>query len=331
MKLLLTFLFIILPITEEIAFQEDSLEEIFNIGTVQSLVIQKNDKIIYEEYRGSIDGDEPTNIKSASKSLISLLVGIAIDKGFIEGVNQPIVDFFPEYFEQNPDSAKAAITLRDLLTMRSGLETTSFHNYGRWVMSSNWVEYTLGQPFIEKPGGRMVYSTGASHLLSVILTKATGMSTRAFANEYLFGPMDIKIGGWDRDPQGYYMGGNNVAVAPLDLLKIGELMMNVGEYNGQQLISKEWIFESVQVYTRSNYNPYNYGYMWWRRPVGQYQLFFAWGNGGQYIMILPELDTVISITSDLGRSSGSRRYQDQIFDFLRETIIPFVEEAEPSS
>lgn len=326
MKLVLTFLFLTLFIDDGIAFQQDSLDEIFNIGTVQSLVIQKNDQIIYEEYRGSIDGDEPTNIKSASKSIISLLVGIAIDKGFIEGVDRTIGDFFPEYFEENPDSAKAAITIRDLLTMRSGLETTSFRNYGRWVMSSNWVDFTLDQPFAEQPGGRMIYSTGTSHLLSVILTKATGMSTRAFANEYLFGPMDIRIGGWDRDPQGYYMGGNNLAVAPLDLLKIGELMMNVGEYGGQQLISKDWIMESVQVYTRSNFNPYNYGYMWWRRPVGNYQIFFAWGNGGQYIMILPELDAIISITSDLGRSTGSRRYQDRIFDFLRDTMIPFIEE-----
>lgn len=331
MKFVLTFLFIFLLVDDGVAFQLDSLDEIFNIGTVQSLVIQKNDQIIYEEYRGSIDGDEPANIKSASKSIISLLVGIAIDKGFIEGVDQAIGEYFPEYFEENPDSAKAAISIQDLLTMRSGLETTSFYNYGRWVMSSNWVEFTLDQPFEEQPGGRMVYSTGTSHLLSVILTKATGMSTRAFANEYLFGPMDIRIGGWDRDPQGYYMGGNNLAIAPLDLLKIGELMMNVGEYNGQQLISKEWILESVQVYTRSNYNPYNYGYMWWRRPAGKYQLFFAWGNGGQYIMILPELDAIISITSDLGRSSGSRRYQDRIFDFLQDTLIPFIEDAEPSS
>lgn len=331
MKFVLTFFFLLLFIDNGIAYQQGSLDEIFDIGTVQSLVIQKNDEIIYEEYRGSIDGDEPTNIKSASKSIISLLVGIAIDKGFIEGVDQTIGDFFPEYFEENSDSAKAAITIRDLLTMRSGLETTSFRNYGRWVMSSNWVEFTLDQPFVERPGGRMVYSTGTSHLLSVILTKATGMSTRAFANEYLFGPMDIRIGGWDRDPQGYYMGGNNLAVAPLDLLKIGELMMNIGEHNGQQLISKDWILESVEVYTRSNYNPYNYGYMWWRRPIGKYQLFFAWGNGGQYIMILPELDAIISITSDLGRSSGSRRYQDQIFNFLRYSIIPFIEDTESSS
>ncbi|MDR9367176.1 MAG: serine hydrolase [Balneolaceae bacterium] len=331
MKFILPLIICFLSVTRGFAFQQESLNDVFDIGTIQSLIIQKDGEIIHEEYNGTIGGNDPTNIKSASKSIISLLIGIAIDKGFIKGVDQPLSDFFPDYFEQNPDSVKAAITLQDLLTMRSGLETTSFRNYGRWVMSNNWVEFTLDQPFVEEPGGEMVYSTGTSHLLSVILTKATGMSTRAFANEHLFEPMDIQIGGWDRDSQGYYMGGNNLAVAPLDLLKIGTMMMDVGEYNGQRIVSKDWILESVQVYTRSNYNPYNYGYMWWRRPVGKYQLFFAWGNGGQYIMILPELEAVISITSDLGRSSGSRRYQDRIFDFLRETVIPFVEEAKVSS
>lgn len=331
MKYSLSIFICLLSVTNVFAFQEQSLDDIFDIGTVQSLIIQKEGDIIHEAYNGSIDGNNPTNIKSASKSIISLLIGIAIDKEFIEGVNQPISNYFTEYFEKNPDSTKASITIQDLLTMRSGLETTSFHNYGRWVVSDNWVNFTLNQPFVEDPGGDMVYSTGTSHLLSVILTKATGMSTRTFANEYLFDPMNIQIGGWDRDPQGYYMGGNNLAVSPRDLLKIGTMMMDVGEYNGQQIVSKDWILESVQIYTRSNYNPYNYGYMWWRRMVGRYQLFFAWGNGGQYIMMLPELETVISITSDLGRSSGSRRYQDRIFDFLRQTIIPFVEEAEVSS
>jgi len=330
MKFILSLIIFLLSVNRVFAYQQETLNDIFDIGTIQSLIIQKNGEIIHEEYNGPIGGNDPTNIKSASKSIISLLIGIAIDKGFIKGIDQPISDFFPDYFEQNPDSAKAAITLQDLLTMRSGLETTSFRNYGRWVMSDNWIEFTLNQPFVGEPGGEMVYSTGTSHLLSVILTKSTGMSTRAFANEHLFEPMDIQIGGWDRDPQGYYMGGNNLAIAPLDLLKIGTMMMDVGEYNGQRIVSKDWILESVQVYTRSNYNPYNYGYMWWRRPVGSYQLFFAWGNGGQYIMILPELEAVISITSDLGRSSGSRRYQDQIFDFLRGIIIPFIEESDES-
>jgi CubicO group peptidase (beta-lactamase class C family) len=211
--------------------------------------------------------------------------------------------------------------------MRSGLETTSFQNYGRWVVSDNWVTFALDQPFEEEPGGRMVYSTGTSHLLSVILTRATGMSTREFATEFLFDPLDIRIGGWDRDPQGYYMGGNNLAISPLSLLKIGNLMLNRGSYNGEQLVSESWIADSFDIYTRSNYNDYDYGYMWWQKPAGTKDVIFAWGNGGQYIMMLPELNAVISITSDLGRSNGSRRYQRQLFTFLEEEIIPYLLES----
>ena len=321
------FLGLFLPVIASSATAQsgDSLDGIFDIGTVQSIVIQKDGEMIVERFTGNMNATRPVNIKSASKSVLSLLIGIAIDKGYIESVNQTIDEFFPEYFNANPDPEKASITIQDLLTMRSGLETTSFRNYGRWVLSSNWADFALNQPMTDTPGGEMIYSTGTSHLLSVILTRASGISTREFGNRYLFRPLGISIGGWDRDPQGYYMGGNNMAISPKGLIKIGALIMNVGQYNGEQIVSREWVLESTEIYTRSNFNPYNYGYMWWRKQVTGYEVFFAWGNGGQYIMILPELDTVISITSNLASNSGSRRYQREIFQFLGDTIIPFLE------
>jgi len=109
--------------------------------------------------------------------------------------------------------------------MRAGLASTSRRNYGRWVQSGNWVEFALDQPLVEQPGEEMIYSTGSSHLLSVILTRATGMNTREFAERYLFGPLGITDGGWDRDPQGYYLGGNNMALSPSALLKIGTMVI----------------------------------------------------------------------------------------------------------
>lgn len=306
------------------------LSAIFNIGTIHGLMIHKNGEIIYEDFRGSARADRPVNIKSASKSVLSLLIGIAIDKGYLEGTHQTIDHFFPDWFEQNPDPVKESLTIQDLLTMRTGLETTSSRNYGRWAVSNSWIQFALNQPIVNEPGGRMIYSTGTSHLLSVILTRSSGMSTRDFANKYLFEPMNVHIGGWDRGPDGYYMGGNNMAMSPEDMIKIGELMMNMGQHDGQQLISKSWILESVQSYTQSNYNPYNYGYMWWHKPVGDYTVFFAWGNGGQYIMILPELDAVISITSSL-RANAPRRYQREVFQFLDDTIVPYLENYDKSS
>lgn len=299
-------------------------DEIFTIGTVNSFLVDVNGELILEEYRGNMNAGRATNIKSASKSVLSLLIGIAIQEGFIESTNETIGQYFPEYFEANPDSVKESITIKDLLTMRSGLETTSFHNYGRWVISSNWVRFILDQPMEETPGGRMIYSTGTSHLLSVILSKAAGMSTREFAIEYLFSPMDIQAGGWDRDPQGYYMGGNNMALSPMALLKIGRMVMNLGQYQGSRIVPAEWILDSMKVYTRSNFNPYNYGYMWWRRDVGEYEVVFAWGNSGQYIMMLPELDAVIAITSNVESNNGSRRYQRRMFTFLENRLIPYL-------
>lgn len=306
---------------------EENLTSIFQIGTIQSLMIEKDNELVYQEFRNGINRNTTTNIKSASKSILSLLVGIAVEEGYLDGVDQTIGEFFPEYFEQNPDSAKESLTIRNLLTMRTGLETTSFHNYGRWVLSDNWVTYALSQPFEEEPGGRMVYSTGTSHLLSVVLTKATGMNTRSFAEQYLFDPLNIRVGGWDRDPQGYYMGGNNLAISPLALLKIGSLMLNMGMYNGEQIVPTSWISDATEIYTHSNFNDYDFGYLWWRKQVGKKEVIFAWGNGGQYIMIVPELDSVISITSDVERSSSSRRYQRQIFTFLEREIIPFLQDS----
>lgn len=296
-----------------------------SINSVTSLIIQQDKELLTERYFGRLQKNEATNIKSASKSIISLLVGIAIDRGDIESVDQTIGQYFPDYFQANPDSVKENITIKDLLTMRSGLETTSFHNYGRWVVSDNWVEFALDQPFEEEPGGDMVYSTGTSHLLSVIITKAAGMNTKAYAREYLFGPMGIQIGGWDRDPQGYYMGGNNMALSPAGMLKIGQMVLSEGTYQDQRILSAEWLNDSFQTYTRSNFNPYDYGYMWWKKPVGKFQVHFAWGYGGQYIFMVPSLNAVIILTGDLQNASQSRSYKEPVFSLLRESILPFLE------
>jgi CubicO group peptidase (beta-lactamase class C family) len=295
-----------------------------SINSLTSLLIQQDGQLLATYFFNGMEEGEATNIKSASKSIISLLIGIAVEKGHIKNVNQPIKSYFEDYFRANPDSVKESITIKDLLTMRSGLETTSFHNYGRWVISDNWVEFALDQPMEKQPGGDMAYSTGTSHLLSVILSKATGMSTKAFAKEYLFNPMDIQVGGWDRDPQGYYMGGNNMALAPGGMIKIGQMMLNRGLYNGQRIVSKDWITDSFKTYTRSNYNPYNYGYMWWNKPVGGYKVYFAWGFGGQYIFMIPELDATIVLTGALENATQSRSYKEPVFNLLGDQIIPYL-------
>lgn len=318
------------PEAETTASLEPIIENAGSIETLRSLIVYQDDQVVLEEYLKNDNPDLPRNIKSASKSILSLLVGIAVDEGFIEDINQPISFYFNEHFEAHPDEEKEQITIKNLLTMQAGLETTSFHNYGRWVMSSNWAEFILKQPMEEQRDGKMVYSTGSSHLLSIILTRATGMSTKAFASRYLFQPLDISVDGWDRDPQGYYMGGNNLALTSHDMLKIGQLVLNYGMYGGERIISEQWLDQSFKTYTQSNFNPYDYGFMWWKRSVSDVEVRFAWGFGGQYIFIIPELNAVAVFTNAIQVSDQSRSYREPIFDLLQEHILPYLQNKNPS-
>lgn len=297
----------------------DNLDE---IGPISSILISQHGELVSEKYFGSMHANRAHNIKSASKSILSVLTGIAIEQGYLEGVDQEIGGFFPDYFKENPDSVKASITIGDLLTMRSGLASTSRGNYGRWVTSSNWIQYALDRPITGRPGIDRTYSTGNTHILAVILARASGKNTLEFANRYLFDPMDIRIRGWDRDPQGNYLGGNNMAIIPRDMVKLGRLMMNMGGFNGKQLVSGEWITRSIEPVTGRQAGNNNYGYLWFRRMNGDFHVAYAFGNGGQYIMIIPELEAVISVTTRNNTSESTRNYRRELFRQLDREVIP---------
>jgi len=303
-------------------------EEALSLGDTTSIMVQQAGEVVAEAHSGRMHANRATNMKSASKSIIGLLVGIAIREGYLDGVDQAIGPFFPDFFARQPDPSKESITIGNLLSMRSGLASTSRRNYGAWVVSDSWVDYVLQQPLVAAPGERRIYSTGNTHLLSAILTEATGMSVKAFAERYLFNPMNIGIGGWDRDPQGYYFGGNNMALSPRSLLKLGELVLNEGRYRGEQLVPAAWIKTSLGRYTRSRYNPYFYGYLWWQHRLGDYDMQFAWGNGGQYIMVVPSLRAVLAITaaSDVPGGAASRGGRQQLFQLLGERLFPLLEQ-----
>jgi|GEM_PF-245013 len=317
----------LLEIRTESTDKQDTLslseitENLHSIGPINGIIISQSREVLAEEYFNSMNAGRYHNIKSASKSILSILTGIAIEKGYFSGVDQKIADFFPDFFEQNSDSLKASITIEHLLTMRSGLASTSRANYGRWVTSNNWIQYALERPMQGKPGVDRIYSTGNTHLLSVAIERASGMSALQFANKYLFGPMDIRVGGWDQDPQGYYLGGNNMALLPRDIVKIGRLMMDLGEYNGERLVSAKWIKQSVEPLT-GRMNNLNYGYLWFRRMSGGYDMIYAFGNGGQYLMMIPELDAVITVTTRNNNRESTRGYRRELFSVIDQDIMP---------
>jgi len=292
------------------------------LPNLRGILVSQDSEIVLERYTNGAAADRTTNIKSASKSVLSALVGIAIAEGHIRGIDQPISDFFPGYFgREGVDPRKRGITVGNLLSMQSGLESTSFDGYGAWVNSRDWVNAALDQPMVDLPGGRMLYSTGSSHLLSAILTRATGRSTWEYANEKLAEPLGFRIRPWQRDPQGIFFGGNDMYLTPRQMLAFGQLWLDGGLRGDRQVVPEAWVRESVRQRTTSPFNGHGYGLGWWTRDSGGRQVHFAWGYGGQYVFVVPELDLVAVFTS---RSDGPRApgHLPAIHRIVDENLIP---------
>jgi len=289
---------------------------------LRSLLVSHRGSLVLERYFAGARAAQPANIKSASKSVISALVGIAVSRGLIKGVDQPIVDYFPE-LAKDPERRKREITIEDLLTMRSGLESTSGRQYGAWVQSRNWVRYALAQPVTDEPGRRVEYSTGSSHLLSAILTKASKTSTWQFAQEELAKPLGFTLAKWTQDPQGVYFGGNEMLMTPRQMIRFGELYVNDGKVGDRQLIPKAWIDETAIGRGRSRWgSDREYGLGFWIRDFAGRRCYYAWGYGGQFIFIVPDLDLVVVTTSRSDVSRERRDHLGSIYDLVETLIVP---------
>lgn len=278
------------------------------------LVSWRGDRVVERYWRG-MGPDRPVNVKSVSKTLLHPLVGAAIRDGHLEGVHESVAGLLPEHFRAEMDPRKRQITLGHLLSMSAGLETTSFSNYGEWVSSSDWVRNALERPVECDPGSCWEYSTGNTHLISAILTRATGKSTLAYAREVLFEPLGIGARAWDRDPQGVYLGGNNMSLTPREMLRFAELYLGFGRWEGRQVVPPEWILASWQPRARSPWNRHGYGYLWWIEEWAGERAYFGWGYGGQYVVVIPGLDLAVAATSDLSlRRRGHIREMRRFFD-----------------
>jgi CubicO group peptidase (beta-lactamase class C family) len=288
---------------------------------LRSLIIAQDGRVLGERYYNGASRSRTANVKSVSKSIISALVGIATAEGRLKGIQQPIADFFPRELRDSAHVEKRHITIGDLLSMRAGLESTSFDGYGPWVTSANWVRAALARPIVADRGGPMIYSTGNTHLLSAILTKATGMSTLAYARRKLGAPLGIEIPPWPRDPQGIYFGGNDMRLTPRAMLAIGELYRNRGRVGRRQIVPESWVDASFVVRAHSPFNGHGYGWGWWSRHAGDYRVHFAWGYGGQFIFIVPAIRATVVMTSD----PEARRewgHVDALHELLDMYVIP---------
>lgn len=293
-----------------IKMTEDISNNIFI--NIHSVLISRYNKLIYEEYFNGYKMEDKHELRSAAKSLGSALVGISIDKGFLKGTDQKLLNFFGYYpVINNYDKRKDKISIKHILTMTSGFECgkimDNMNSCGAQMYNHlDPIKYILDLPMKNEPGEVFDYNDGTPTVLMAMVGISSNMQAGKFQDQYLYGPLGIKP-----DPQ-------NLGITSRDMLKFGLLYMNKGKWNGQQIISKEWVEESTKISYKFD-NPYNdgYGYFWWVRTFEvngkKYQTYYAAGNGGQYIFIFPESELVIVFTGG--------NYNDYGFTNKREIVL----------
>jgi CubicO group peptidase (beta-lactamase class C family) len=277
---------------------QETVAKVARLQRFHSVIVAHDGTLVAEQVFRGPGLDHPINIRSAAKAIIGALVGIAIDKGMIKGVDEPILPLLKARAPANLDPKVAKITIDHLLSMRAGLERTSgWPNYDRWVQSPDWVSHVLSRKSVYGPGRNVVYSTGNTHLLSAILTDVSGTDTWQLTQSWLGKPLDIAIRQWKRDPQGIYFGGDETLLSPRDLLRFGEMYRNDGVYGGSQIVPRNWI--------RASWTPHAidtgdrvFGYGWIIAGPPGHPVYFAWGVGGQILCVIPSLKLTIVMTCD---------------------------------
>jgi CubicO group peptidase (beta-lactamase class C family) len=270
---------------------------------IDSILIVRNGYIVFEQYLNPEYNQSTLHpIFSCTKSLLSALTGIAIEKGYIESVDQKILDFFPNQTFANPDPRKEKIKIKHLLTMTSGLDwhelnvsyDDPINSFAQLVNSLNWVQYVLDRPMVADPGEIWNYNTGDFHLLSALLQNATGLPTGNFTADSLATPLGVTDAFWQIDPQGIYFGGSGLELTPRSMAKFGFLYLNNGTWDNQQLIPKDWVVSSTSSYFSIDATT-DYCNGWWRKP--NLHTYYASGYAGQLIFVVPRYDLVVVFTS----------------------------------
>ena len=277
------------------------------MDNIYSLLVFKNGYLVAEDYFNIGKANQRVNIHSVTKSINSALVGIALEEGCLTSVDQKMMAFFPELEQRITDPRKNEITIQQLLQMRAGYpweESTPelFELLYHGFRASTLVDV----PLVRDPGTDAEYSNLSSHILGLIVARACDTDLKSFAQEHLFGPLDIEPGFWQTDWEGNYLGFSDLHLTAHDLAKFGLLYMNEGQYNGQQIVPAEWVAESLKIYSEDawkyrvgrNWDDNAYGYQWWSIRAGDYRYNLAWGHGGQQIVLVDDLDMVIVVTVD---------------------------------
>jgi CubicO group peptidase (beta-lactamase class C family) len=269
------------------------------------LLVVKNGHLIAEKYFNEGSVEQKARIQSATKSVTSALVGIALDRGCLSSVDQKMLDSFPEVAGQITDPRKEQITIRDMLQMRAGYPWEETHP-ALWegLLSGRYVPLVEGFPLTADPGTEFQYSNLTSNWLGIIVDRACGMHLKAYAEEHLFSPMGMEAGEWGTDWDGHNNGCGDLHLTARDMAKFGLLYLDDGEWEGNQILAADWVHDSLRTYSEDawdnigRFRDIGYGYQWWSARAGDQQVNFAWGHGGQLIVLVDELDMVVVTTAD---------------------------------
>ncbi|MFC7703574.1 serine hydrolase domain-containing protein [Plastorhodobacter daqingensis] len=281
------------------------------------VVAHRGTTVLDEALRGP-GTDRPVNVKSVSKTVVAAVLGAALDRAVVPDVTATLADVAPDLIPAAADPRVRDITLADLCTMQAGLERTSGSNYGGWVASRNWVANALSRPVVAEPGSRMLYSTGSVHVLGAALARASGQSLLTMTRDWIGTPLGIEIPAWTRDPQGFYLGGNEMALSPRAMVRFAEMYRT----GGAGILSGDWVEASLRRRTRSPYSGLDYGYGWFLGRMQGTEVALARGYGGQIIGIAPALELSFAITSDPTLPARSGGYFGDLLHLIDTGLLP---------
>jgi CubicO group peptidase (beta-lactamase class C family) len=296
------------------------LTRLGNNASLFSALVIRHDRLVAERYYHGSGAQRSNNVHSASKSILQALVHIAIAKGHIGSLDDPVADYLPEYFgDASPDKKK--ITIGHMLTMTSGLDWTEDSTENQVEKASDWVQAIVGRSLVSVPGTTYNYSTGDTHVVSAVLQKATGMSTCRFAHQYLFGPMGITAEHWGRDPRGIFSGGYNLYLTPREMAKFGLLYLRDGKWAGRRLVPHSAV-RAARARTTQVDDTVAYSEGWWMHTISGRPTYFAWGHGGQYVYVIPSADIVLVTSENTGTNSINEEIDPRTF--IRDHLLPSI-------